>query len=900
MRRTKSTLRVETCPQQWTGLSRTRSGSDVTGRGRGRLPINESMQSRHSSSRSSTSGGLLGTVPSMLRVPASASAGSPNSGGGGGGGAPAPQSIGRKRRGGPGSDCASAGECGRDHGHSSGALGRGSVGAQEQLLAGSFEGERALAGPSPPAFFSASPSHGHGRGLGHGVRIAPPSRAASGASLGARSLGIDRDQPDQLGQEDSPQPDHKRRRSESHGRLLADLAAGFGEVDSTDRRSDSGRMSGSGAASLQHHTGGVEADGARDRAESMPIASPASFAVRLWERDASGQGDPPREEAGDRTASDAAGRARGAAMGLGSCRRPSSVDGGMGTPSGTSSRSATVGKKESGCLPPRARDRSGSRGAQLERQLPAKGTSRRVGRGRTRAQTEVSAAGLAIVPEEGMDRDRAGTMTGPTARSRSATDLAIEAWGPGPVEALAGSDSSEGANAGGVQQLSSSSKSSEPAGFPPLPFGKKHGFEGVHVTSGAHHMKSFSVVGPPSRGLRISMPLAKAAGGSSASIDSDLTPAIGSMPAVTPAAADGYQDGSDASSGAASRSRWAMEAGRQSGQRRDGGTAGSMADGTDDAIPMSSPVSMRGAGLRSGMREGFSCEEGMPAPDAPRGLVGTGLAFAHSGGSAAGGQVMVRFQSSQARIAGHDGAEQAEEVLEASRARSPASAVPGLSRAHSPVAAAGPGVQVEMDSDDDMTCLNNSSHSNDEVVERGPKKDVGGAVLEPDDARIPMGGRASLPVLPEEWCSADVRQCLCISPETLVSELDKQVDLARSALRAGKAVPMRRVIVFDCRFGYEYMGGHISGALHCDHPGVVEDLLFGEAAPMPEGTKDGAPTAASSSTDCPAISSGAATASGASNSSSNSRPGSALSSSSSSTSSSVVSGLLDDPHAAAH
>jgi len=73
----------------------------------------------------------------------------------------------------------------------------------------------------------------------------------------------------------------------------------------------------------------------------------------------------------------------------------------------------------------------------------------------------------------------------------------------------------------------------------------------------------------------------------------------------------------------------------------------------------------------------------------------------------------------------------------------------------------------DADETDADTTLNMSSHLHDDAPDRGPKPDVVPAVLDEFDSRIPIGGRATLPVLPEESCSADVRPYLCISPATL-------------------------------------------------------------------------------------------------------------------------------------
>ena len=47
-------------------------------------------------------------------------------------------------------------------------------------------------------------------------------------------------------------------------------------------------------------------------------------------------------------------------------------------------------------------------------------------------------------------------------------------------------------------------------------------------------------------------------------------------------------------------------------------------------------------------------------------------------------------------------------------------------------------------------------------------------------------------------------------------------------------------LVIDCRFDYEYNGGHIQGAVNINTPALLEDFLLGKEAakPMPSTSGD--------------------------------------------------------------
>ena len=53
---------------------------------------------------------------------------------------------------------------------------------------------------------------------------------------------------------------------------------------------------------------------------------------------------------------------------------------------------------------------------------------------------------------------------------------------------------------------------------------------------------------------------------------------------------------------------------------------------------------------------------------------------------------------------------------------------------------------------------------------------------------------------------------------------------------------VRRYIIIDCRFDYEYLGGHIPGAINMNNTSRLEEYLLGMAASKPEPSTSGDPS----------------------------------------------------------
>lgn len=52
---------------------------------------------------------------------------------------------------------------------------------------------------------------------------------------------------------------------------------------------------------------------------------------------------------------------------------------------------------------------------------------------------------------------------------------------------------------------------------------------------------------------------------------------------------------------------------------------------------------------------------------------------------------------------------------------------------------------------------------------------------------------------------------------------------------------LARYIIIDCRFDYEYLGGHIPGAINMNNTARLEEFLLGTAASKPEASTSGDP-----------------------------------------------------------
>ena len=50
---------------------------------------------------------------------------------------------------------------------------------------------------------------------------------------------------------------------------------------------------------------------------------------------------------------------------------------------------------------------------------------------------------------------------------------------------------------------------------------------------------------------------------------------------------------------------------------------------------------------------------------------------------------------------------------------------------------------------------------------------------------------------------------------------------------------LERYIIIDCRFDYEYLGGHVPGAININTTAGVEEFLLGMAANRPEPSTSG-------------------------------------------------------------
>ena len=50
---------------------------------------------------------------------------------------------------------------------------------------------------------------------------------------------------------------------------------------------------------------------------------------------------------------------------------------------------------------------------------------------------------------------------------------------------------------------------------------------------------------------------------------------------------------------------------------------------------------------------------------------------------------------------------------------------------------------------------------------------------------------------------------------------------------------LEKYVIIDCRFDYEYLGGHIPGAININTTAGVEEFLLGLAAKKPEPSTSG-------------------------------------------------------------
>jgi M-phase inducer tyrosine phosphatase len=119
------------------------------------------------------------------------------------------------------------------------------------------------------------------------------------------------------------------------------------------------------------------------------------------------------------------------------------------------------------------------------------------------------------------------------------------------------------------------------------------------------------------------------------------------------------------------------------------------------------------------------------------------------------------------------------------------------------------------------------------VQQQQPQQAFGSTVTESPSARYMVS--SGLPGFGDNEAHGKVLPChrvkedglMRIKPTTLNQLLDGSFDSAIAGFR-----------VIDCRFDYEYQGGHIPGAINLNTNQAIEDLLLGVHAPKPSTSAD--------------------------------------------------------------
>mmetsp|Transcript_11804 Transcript_11804/g.19186 ORF Transcript_11804/g.19186 Transcript_11804/m.19186 type:complete len:312 (-) Transcript_11804:319-1254(-) len=148
-----------------------------------------------------------------------------------------------------------------------------------------------------------------------------------------------------------------------------------------------------------------------------------------------------------------------------------------------------------------------------------------------------------------------------------------------------------------------------------------------------------------------------------------------------------------------------------------------------------------------------------------------------------------------------------------------------------------------LSSDAPLSCPGNFRNSQDGVLVRTRSDKRFPSPLEEEDDDDDMAGCWSqpLPSTPREFiprpCEgvcfpADVEPALPVVFPSPAHDLKFITSETMRDLLDGKFQnQMSRLLIVDCRFPYEYEGGHIAGAVNAWQPSCIEELLFANPAP---------------------------------------------------------------------